>query len=105
MPQSPVRNENGQTGDLVDLFDRDTSRLSLSLRLAISHTYLTEDDTSRKLGRRVFRNVRLDDKDPHRSSCFGRDISVRLLDQHDVRCEVGAVSGMGSLSVFMIRLA
>ena len=48
----------------------------------IRRAHLTEHDTSRELGRGVFRNMRLDDNDPHRSTGLGLNISVGFLDQH-----------------------
>jgi hypothetical protein len=63
-------------------------------------TYLAEDDTTGKLGIRVFGHVGLDDDDPHRplDAVGGRlDVAIRLLDEHDSTGFVANVAGAASI--------
>jgi hypothetical protein len=59
-------------------------------------TCLAEDDTTGKLGIRVFGHVGLDDDDPHRplDAVGGRlDVAIRLFDEHDSTEFVANVAG------------
>lgn len=88
--------------DLVDLFQSVAlSAQQQPLFTRIQVTYLAEDDTTGKLGVRVFGHVGLDDDDPHRplDAVGGRlDVAIRLLDEHDSR---GCVDVAGAALIWL----
>lgn len=92
-----------RSGDLVDLFQS----VALSAReqfpccIREQVTYLAKDDTTGKLGIRVFGHVGLDDDDPHRplDAVGGRlDVAIRLLDEHE---STGCVDVAGAALIWL----